>query len=368
MGLDHAAIDTLRTRVRREVDEGLLPSCQFALAYRGDLVAFETYGDASNDTRYVVYSATKTFVAGAMWALIGDGLIDVGARVCDYIPEFGSNGKENITVEQVMLHTSGFPAAPLKPLDGATSAGRRAAFARWRTNWEPGTRFEYHATSAHWVLAELIEVVSGQDFRDVVERRVTTPAGLPKVLGALPYRAAPLQVVGAPATSAEIQEVFGVPALPATEVTIEALTAFDTPGVQDVGIPGGGGVMRACDLAMYYQAVLGNPGGMWRNDIIDDARTNVRNTFPDPLTGVPANRTLGLVQAAGDGKDNFRGFGRTVNRGTVGHNGAKGQIAWGDPVTGLSFGYCTNGLDQHEIREPRRTTAIASLAANCATA
>ena len=125
MGLDQAAIDRLRTRVRREIDEGLLPSCQFALAYQGELVAFETYGDADNDTRYVVYSATKTFVAGAMWALIGDGLIDVSARVCDYIPEFASNGKDVITVEQVMLHTSGFPTAPLKPLDGATSAGRQ---------------------------------------------------------------------------------------------------------------------------------------------------------------------------------------------------------------------------------------------------
>ena len=66
MGLDHAAIDKLRSRARREVDEGLLPSCQFALGYRGELVVSETYGDATDDTRYVVYSATKTFVAGAM--------------------------------------------------------------------------------------------------------------------------------------------------------------------------------------------------------------------------------------------------------------------------------------------------------------
>ena len=366
MGLDQTAIDRLRTRARREIDEGLLPSCQFALAYQGELVAFETYGDATDDTRYVVYSATKTFVAGAMWALIGDGLIDVSKRVADYIPEFAGNGKDLITVEQVMLHTSGFPSAPLKALDGDTSAGRRAAFLKWRTSWAPGTRFEYHPTSAHWVLAELIETLTGTDFRDVVEQRVTAPAGLPKVLGLLPFRAAALQVTGSPATSPEIQSVFGVPELPATEVTIEALTAFDSPGVQDVGVPGGGGVMRACDLALYYQAVLNNPGDMWRPDVIADARNNVRNAFPDPLTGVPANRTLGLVRAAGDGKDHFRGFGRTAHAGTVGHNGAKGQIAWGDPVTGLSFGYCTNGLDQHEIREPRRTTALGSLAAECA--
>jgi hypothetical protein len=61
-------------------------------------------------------------------------------------------------------------------------------------------------------------------------------------------------------------------------------------------------------------------------------------------------------------------MGRAVSPGTVGHNGAKGQIAWGDPATGLSLGYCTNGLDEHYLREARRTTAIASVAAVCATA
>ena len=183
MGLDTTAIDGLIARARREVDEGLLPSAQVALAYDGELVMSETFGDATPDTRYVVYSATKAFVAGAMWALIGDGLVDVQTRVDGYIPGFGTNGKDVITVEQVMLHTSGFPLAPLPPLEGATSEGRCARFADWRLNWEPGTKYQYHPTSAHWVLAEIIERVTGQDYRDVVQARVTDPAGLPKVLG-----------------------------------------------------------------------------------------------------------------------------------------------------------------------------------------
>src|SRR3954453_10004309 len=118
MGLDKAAIDGLIARAKREVDDGLLPSAQVALAYEGELVLFETFGDATDDTRYVVFSATKAFVAGAMWALIGDGVVDVAKRVADYVPEFGSNGKDTITVEQVMLHTSGFPHAPLAVVQG----------------------------------------------------------------------------------------------------------------------------------------------------------------------------------------------------------------------------------------------------------
>ena len=124
--------------------------------------------------------------------------------------------------------------------------------------------------------------------------------------------------------------------------------------------------MRAADLALYYQAILHNPGQMWKPDVIDDAKTNVRNRLAERTTGLPANRTLGLVQAGSDGLSHLRGMGRTVSAGAIGHNGAKGQIAWGDPATGLSLGYCTNGLDENYLREARRTTAIASVAAVCA--
>lgn len=367
MGIDRAAVNKLMDRARREVDEGLLPSAQVALGYQGELVAFETFGDATNDARYVVYSATKAFVAGAMWALIGDGLVDVTKKVVDVVPEFGTNGKDVITIEQVMLHTGGFPTAPLSVVDGATSQGRSAAFARWRLNWEPGTKFQYHPTSAHWVLAEIIERVTGRDFRDVVADRVTTPAGLPRVLGDLPHRAAELMLVGEPATEAEMRAVFGDNLPDVGEVTDDALMGFNDPAAQKVGVPGGGGVMRACDLAMYYQAILHNPGEMWDPAVINDVKTNVRNHLPDVMTGIPANRTLGLVQAGDDGNSHFRGMGRTVSPLTIGHNGAKGQIAWGDPVSGLSFGYCTNGLDQNMLREPRRTTSLASVAAVCVT-
>ena len=49
-----------------------------------------------------------------------------------------------------------------------------------------------------------------------------------------------------------------------------------------------------------------------------------------------------------------------------GHNGAGGQIAWGDPESGLSLGYCTNGHDRNWLRLGRRTVGISSRAALCA--
>lgn len=364
------AVRALMERARREVDEGLLPACQVALGFEGELVHFESLGDANDDTRFCIFSATKPFVASVVWTLLAEGKLSVDEPVAEKIPEFGSNGKDEITLEQVMLHTAGFPSAPLGPPTWWTREGRVSAFGTWRLNWAPGTRYEYHPTSAHWVLAELIERTTGQDFCDALEERVTGPVGLPRILG-IPGEAqatiTDLVGVGDYATPDELEAVFGVRELPGSEVNEDVMLFFNEAETRELGVPGGGGYCRAADLALFYQALLHNPGAIWDADTLEDARSHVRNRLPDPLMGVPANRTLGLLQAGDDGKANLRGFGRSVSKRAIGHNGAGGQLAWADPETGLSFGYVTNGLDRHEIRQPRRGTSLSSLAAACAT-
>jgi len=359
------AIDTLLTRARREIDAGLLPSCQIALARNGELEVFEAYGAATTETHYVVFSATKAFVASLVWVLIGEGLIDVRKRVVDYIPEFAPNGKDGITVEQVMLHTSGFPYAPMPLADATTRERRVARMAEWRLNWEPDSTYEYHAESAHWVLVEIIDRVTGGDYRELLEERVTRPAGIDhRVLG-VTDPLAPVQEVGEEATPDELEAVLGVRELPITTVTPAGLIAISRPEATPIGHPGGGGVMTAADLVTFYQAILANDAGIWEPDVLADAIGNVRNSKPDRWTNVPANRGLGVVIAGGDGKSNLRGLGHTNSARAFGHNGAGGQIAWADPESGISFAYVTNGLDAHVIRQGRRGIALSSLAAVC---
>lgn len=368
--IDRAAVEALLRRARREVDDGLLPSCQVALALHGELVAFEAFGAATTATRYAVFSATKPFVAAVVWQLLADGQLALQQPVADLLPSFAAHGKGAITVEQVLLHTAGFPTAPLGPTRWSTHEGRAEAFGRWRCTWAPGTAFEYHPSSAHWVLGELVWAVTGDDHVTAVDRRVRVPLGLPRrVLGVLPGDdddIAPLTVVGDPPSAEELRAAYGVDELPATEVTHDALLALGRPEARAVGMPGGGGVMRAADLALFHQALLHNPHELWHPWVLRDATGHVVNRFPDPLTGVPANRTIGLVVAGDDGASHLRGMGRTVSWRAFGHNGAAGQVAWADPATGLSFAYCTNGLDANDLRSQRRTTALSSLAAVCA--
>ena len=368
--IDRAQVAKVLERARREVDQGFLPSCQIALGYEGEIVVAETFGDARAEDRYCIFSATKPFVASTVWTLLAEQKLRLGDAVAAYFPEFGANGKQRITVEQVMLHTSGFPHAPLGPPDWYDHGARIRRMSAWKLNWDPGTRYEYHPTSAHWVLAELIERVTLRDFRDAVEERVTRPAGLPRILGVPRDRQTglrDLRLVGEHATPDELEQTFGIRALPETEVTDDAVMQFNDPAVRELGVPGGGGFARAADLALFYQHLLHDPNRIWDATIRSDAIGRVRNSLPDPM-GTPANRGLGVILAGDDGSSHIRGLGRTVSARAFGHNGAGGQLAWADPATGLSLGYVTNGYDRHEIRQPRRGTAISSLAALCASA
>jgi CubicO group peptidase (beta-lactamase class C family) len=347
------SLDELFDVARADVDSGWLPSCQLAVARNGELIAFETFGDATNDTRYCIYSCTKPIVASAVWLLIGEGRLDPARRVADYIPEFTANGKDAVTVEQVMLHTSGFPNAIMNEVAGTDAERRRSTLAKWELEWEPGTRFEYHGTSAHWVLVDLIETLGGQDFRDYVEQRVCAPLGLPRLLG-IPED-----------DQANIAPLVEIGAGPLDGAVDAAILRYRRPEVRAAGIPGSGAIMRAADLALFYQGLLRNPGGLWDAGVLDDAKTNVRCDFPDNLLQVPVNRTLGLVLAGDDGQHFMRygSFGVANSPRSIGHAGAHMQIGWADPETGISFAYLTNGIDADVMKEGARGVTLSGIAA-----
>ncbi len=363
--VDPAAVGALLSRARREVDEGLLPACQIAVAYRGEVVVDATFG-APEATRFVPFSATKVLTAAAIWRLIAEAGLDVAQPVATYVPAFAANGKEAVTVEHVLLHTSGFPMAPIEPREWRTREARLAAFEGWRLEHAPGERFVYHPISAHFVLCEIVETLTGEPYVDALHRLVTQPLGIPRLLGIpIDQQADIADVVGVgdEATADELAELYGdaaatVAAIPRDFVNA-LLMALNHPKARAVGVPGGGGIVRAADLALVYQALLHNTHELWDPSVLADATGRVRNTLPDPL-GVPANRSLGLMMAGDDGFAARRGFGTRASAKAFGHDGAGGQLAFADPASGLSCCYVTNGLDRNLLREHRRTVDIAN--------
>ena len=373
--VDTTAVGVLALRIQEEVDAGRMPAAQFALALDGEVVADGTFGSATADTRFTVFSCTKAVTGGVVWQLLGEGALSTSTRVVELVPEFMADGPDaaaaqHITLEQLLTHTSGFPTAPLGPPRWDTRDGRREVMSRWRLNWEPGTQFEYHPTAAHWVVAEMVAEVEGADFRQVVRDRVLTPLGLDGFTLGLPPDQQPedvadLVLVGEPPTPAEYEAVFGIPDPPLGEVTPDNLVQANHPLFRAVGLPGGGGLSDAASLALYYQALLHNTGGLWDPEVLADATGRVRCTLPEPMLGIPSNRTLGLRVAGDDGQSHLRGMGRGVSPRAFGHNGAAGQIAWADPATGLSFGFVTSAVERNVLREASRTSSLATKAAEC---
>lgn len=366
IGIDPDRLEALYAYVRQEVAESL-PSAQVAIGRHGKVAGVRTFGEvtrggvtgpAADDTLYCIFSSTKAVAAAALWLLMQEGKLRIDEKVSSIIPEFSGMEKDNITVEQVMLHVGGFPSAPMHPRLWEDRAGRLERMKGWRLNWEPGSRFEYHATSAHWVLVEVIERKSGMDFRDFIRRRITEPMGVPDLFVGLPdsehHRAADIVYL--------IEGGSGG----GGEQTAEAYLHFNLPSQRRSGCPGAGGFAGAGEIALFYQRlVCPTESGAWAPlspetiAMATTVRTDGRHVDE---AGVPVNRALSVV-VAGD-QPEARGFGPLASPRAFGHGGAGGQLAWGDPETGLSVGFVTNAFVDPERQRVRGRT-IAKLAVEC---
>jgi len=363
-----ARVDALRARALEEVEQGNIPSCQFALALDGEVVVHETLGDAPADARYGIFSATKPLVASVIWQLMGEQRLDQRQPVSTWWPGFAENGKGAVTLEQVLLHTSGFPNAEIDLRSAGDRSARVDAMEHWTLEWEPGSKFEYHPMSAHWVLAELITLVTGDDHRDALRSRVLDPLGLERLeLGVPIDRQDDIQrlvTAGDAPTAAEVGQALGVNMeiqLPPATFTLEE---FEDPNVRCAGVPGGGGVSDAASLAGFYLALLDDRHHLWDPAILHDVTTNVRNRFQNFL-GLVVMRSLGLEVAGDDGGNRYRVGAGAASPSTFGHGGAAGQISWADPMTGLVFVFLTNGVDRNFLRELRRGIDLSVLAVDC---
>src|SRR5262249_23071541 len=126
-----------------------------------------------------VWSTTKTMAATCMLMLADRGEIDLDAPVAEHWPEFAAQGKDQITIAQVMGHTAGVPGwdPPITAddlYDWDRAAGALAAQARW---WEPGTASGYHAITQGFLEGEVVRRVTGRTIGTFFRDEVAEPLG-----------------------------------------------------------------------------------------------------------------------------------------------------------------------------------------------
>jgi CubicO group peptidase (beta-lactamase class C family) len=131
------------------------------------------------DTIINVFSTTKAMVALCAHMLIDRGQLDVDAPVARYWPEFAREGKERITVRQVLSHTAGL-AGIRQPLttealyDWRRMTDALVAEAPW---WEPGTANGYHALTYGYVIGEIVRRITGKTLGAFFRDEVAAPLG-----------------------------------------------------------------------------------------------------------------------------------------------------------------------------------------------
>ena len=158
------------------------------LVGKGDEIVYEkAYGSRSvqpttqpmtTDTIFDLASLSKPIgCATSVMILVDRGLIDLDAAVASYIPEFGNNGKEKITVRMLLLHHGGLiPDNPMSDYVGTREEMIARIYAS-KPRWEPGTHFAY-TDVGFIVLGELVHRVSGKPLNEFARDELFAPLGM----------------------------------------------------------------------------------------------------------------------------------------------------------------------------------------------
>ncbi|WP_406276755.1 beta-lactamase family protein [Nocardia sp. NBC_00881] len=348
VGIDRWKLDVLLRRVALEVEHGPLPSAQVAIARHGRLVASTGWGEQF--PRYLLQSVGRTFVGSAIWKLMGEGRIDITAPVASVIPEFGTNGKDVVTVEHVLTHTAGFPFAPLGYPKMKDRELRLQAFAKWRLDNPPGDRLQFHLTSAAWVIAELVERITGRTLPDYLRSEITEPLGLGFGLG-----------VPAAEQAATVAPMVRIGS---TEGEVDPWGPWflNNPDVVAAGEPAHSVAASAADVALHYQALLHSP--LWAPGVVADAIRPRVTEVPagEQIYGGSAKRVgVGLFVVVA-GPDAGMWMPSVGSPRTFGHGGAAYQLGFCDPDSGVSFALLSNGYPASGYDySPRGIAAITNI-------
>ena len=200
------------------------------------------------DSRFEIASMTKPMTAIMVLQLVDSGKVRLDAPVADYIPYFRDLSGGNITIEQLLVHTSGLQqdiAFADNPQDAAVAARINAdelsldemvkLIAARPLQFPPGTRFGY-SSDGYAVLGEVVERVTGTSYWRALDERVLKPAGMARTVPAVLSPLVPHRVAGYRETWAGVENGAHIGASPAGGLysTIADLYAWERALVGDM--------------------------------------------------------------------------------------------------------------------------------------
>jgi CubicO group peptidase (beta-lactamase class C family) len=325
-----AALDLVRSRKA---------VAQLCVIRDGRVVVDQAIGCAP-DALFWLFSASKPYVAIVIHRLVEAGLLHLDDAVAAYWPEFGENGKRDITVRQVLQHRSGL-----------TTVGRYLAEARAMSDWDRSLRrieqarplwpigtVAYSPLAFGFVLGEVAYRCSGQPIEELVRRWILEPLAVGDTFLGLPAdqwnRAVPIRVGG--------------PIGPVVQSIV------NNRSTRQAVVPAAGISATARDLAAFYQALLdggaGLAGPILRPHSIAVAVEPTSEGELDRTVNAPIRWSQGF-QLGGPRfvPQVVTPLGTTSSPRTFGHNGSNCCVGWADPDRRIAFAYLTNRIGRRDV-------------------
>jgi CubicO group peptidase (beta-lactamase class C family) len=384
VGMSRPGVESIWRAVERVYASGMHPGISLVVRRHGQIVLKRAIGHASGngpgdatdappvlmtpDTPVCLYSASKAIAAMTVHLLSERKQLSLLDPVSHYIPAFGQNGKREITIYQLLCHKAGIPTIPLEGeidvaellLDQQEVLRRIYAAAPEK----PGHHHAYHALTAGFVIADLVEKVSGQGFREFFRQQVSGPLGLKSLdfgmRGRALARLARNYVSGfryGGAVNAYLRRAIGTTLEKATEIS-------NDPRFYRAVIPAGNGVATADDSSRFFQCLL--DGGQFegrrafkpltvRRAIAEVGKPEVDRSLLVPLR-YSAGMMLGAKPFGLYGPDTSRAFG---------HLGFANNFVWADPERATSVSLLATGKVILGLHAPYLVALLCSLSRHC---
>jgi CubicO group peptidase (beta-lactamase class C family) len=319
------------------------------------------------DTMVIVYSATKGLAGMTLAIAHSRGWLDYEEPVAKYWPEFAQQGKERITVRQLLAHQAGLFAFH-EPVDRSVVADLdrlAVVLARQKPAWEPGTRQAYHAITLGFYEGELLRRVDprhrslGQFFQD----EIATPLGLDVYIG-LPEEIPNSRL----ATLASPRPMDMLVSFP-LRLTLDSINRHSNiyralitnPGTaflhdeqrvytRNLEVPSGGAIGTARAIAHAYGvfAAGGRELGI-RKETLDllaaPAIAPTRGFHDECMRSNNIQFSLGFMKPSPEWP-----FG---NISSFGAPGSGGSLGFADPTAGIGYAYVTSQMGTRLTGDPR---------------
>ncbi|UGU29136.1 lipase LipE [Mycolicibacterium smegmatis] len=361
-GIDARAIEQIWDSVRYWYQSGLHPAIQVCLRHKGRVVLNRAIGHgwgngpddspdtekilATPETPFCVYSAAKAISSTVVHMLVERGYFSLDDRVCDYLPEYTSHGKDRTTIRHVMTHSAGVPihTGPRPDVTKVNdSEYTRQQLAALKPVYRPGLIHIYHGLTWGPLIREIVSAATGRNIRDILAEEILEPLKFrwtnygvrPEEVGLV----APSHVTGKP-LPAPIAAAFRA-AVGGTPDRIIPLS--NTPLFLTSIVPSSSTVSNADELSRFAEILRrgGELDGVriLRPETLRTATAPCRRMRPDVATGLkPMRWGTGYML----GGKRFGPFGRNTES-AFGHTGLVDIAVWADPARSLSAAVVSSG-------------------------